>query len=104
MLCSRGLVHKEHSGLLASRPSACLAVFLLQSSAPKTDATTVGLGPGMKKPEADGSAPHQVGTTDAAQVTWWLRPPVALLPDGSAEPCSSKTCPQAAAVGGRVAQ
>ncbi|KAF1654270.1 UNVERIFIED_CONTAM: Band 4.1-like protein 1, partial [Eudyptes robustus] len=40
----------------------------LESSAPKTDAVTVGLGPGMKKPEADSSAPHQVSTTDAAQV------------------------------------
>ncbi|KAF1491201.1 Band 4.1-like protein 1, partial [Pygoscelis antarcticus] len=40
----------------------------LESSAPKTDAVTVGLGPGMKKPEADSSAPHRVSTTDAAQV------------------------------------
>ncbi|KAF1518920.1 Band 4.1-like protein 1, partial [Eudyptes sclateri] len=40
----------------------------LESSAPKTDAVTVSLGPGMKKPEADSSAPHQVSTTDAAQV------------------------------------
>ncbi|KAM9527783.1 band 4.1-like protein 1 isoform 10-T13 [Guaruba guarouba] len=40
----------------------------LESSAPKTDAVTVGQGLGVKKPEADGSAPHQVGTTDAAQV------------------------------------
>ncbi|XP_033922946.1 band 4.1-like protein 1 isoform X9 [Melopsittacus undulatus] len=39
-----------------------------ESSAPKTDAVTIGQGLGMKKPEADGSAPHQVGTTDAAQV------------------------------------
>ncbi|XP_076208503.1 band 4.1-like protein 1 isoform X9 [Aptenodytes patagonicus] len=39
-----------------------------ESSAPKTDAVTVGLGPGMKKPEADSSAPHWVSTTDAAQV------------------------------------
>ncbi|XP_009327638.1 PREDICTED: band 4.1-like protein 1 [Pygoscelis adeliae] len=41
----------------------------LESSAPKTDAVTVGLGPGMKKPEADSSAPHRVSTTDAAQIT-----------------------------------
>ncbi|XP_065547811.1 band 4.1-like protein 1 isoform X3 [Lathamus discolor] len=40
----------------------------LESSAPKTDAVTISQGLGMKKPEADGSAPHQVGTTDAAQV------------------------------------
>ncbi|KAF1568074.1 Band 4.1-like protein 1, partial [Eudyptes schlegeli] len=40
----------------------------IESSAPKTDAVTVGLGPGMKKPEADSSAPHRVSTTDAAQV------------------------------------
>ncbi|XP_065547815.1 band 4.1-like protein 1 isoform X6 [Lathamus discolor] len=39
-----------------------------ESSAPKTDAVTISQGLGMKKPEADGSAPHQVGTTDAAQV------------------------------------
>ncbi|XP_062498252.1 band 4.1-like protein 1 isoform X12 [Pezoporus occidentalis] len=31
-----------------------------ESSAPKTDAVTIGQGLGMKKPEADGSAPHQV--------------------------------------------
>ncbi|XP_065502014.1 band 4.1-like protein 1 isoform X3 [Caloenas nicobarica] len=40
----------------------------LESSAPKTDAVTIGLGPGVKKPEADGSAPHRLSTTDAAQV------------------------------------
>ncbi|XP_009863677.1 PREDICTED: band 4.1-like protein 1, partial [Apaloderma vittatum] len=39
-----------------------------ESSAPKTDAVTVGLGLGMKKPEADGSAPHRLSTTDTAQV------------------------------------
>uniref|UniRef100_A0A8B9N7N4 Erythrocyte membrane protein band 4.1 like 1 n=1 Tax=Accipiter nisus TaxID=211598 RepID=A0A8B9N7N4_9AVES len=39
-----------------------------ESPAPKTDAVTVGLGPGMKKPEADGSALHHIGTTDTAQV------------------------------------
>ncbi|XP_071671765.1 band 4.1-like protein 1 isoform X9 [Patagioenas fasciata] len=39
-----------------------------ESSALKTDAVTIGLAPGMKKPEADGSAPHRVSTTDAAQV------------------------------------
>ncbi|XP_010145660.1 PREDICTED: band 4.1-like protein 1, partial [Eurypyga helias] len=40
----------------------------LESSALKTDAVTIGLGLGMKKPEADGSTPHQVGSTDTAQV------------------------------------
>ncbi|KAM9219102.1 band 4.1-like protein 1 [Leptosomus discolor] len=40
----------------------------LEPSAPKTDTVTVGLGPGMKKPEADSSAPHRVSTTEAAQV------------------------------------
>ncbi|NXK04314.1 E41L1 protein, partial [Herpetotheres cachinnans] len=40
----------------------------LESSALKTDAVIVGLGPGMKKPEADGSTPQQVSTTDTAQV------------------------------------
>ncbi|XP_074965253.1 band 4.1-like protein 1 isoform X14 [Phalacrocorax aristotelis] len=39
-----------------------------ESSAPKTDAVTLGLRPGMKKPEADSSAPHRVDTTDAVQV------------------------------------
>ncbi|NWU53853.1 E41L1 protein, partial [Dromas ardeola] len=53
-------------GEKVSQPSS--DVSQLESSAPKTDAVTVGLGPGMKKPEADGSSPHQVGTTDAAQV------------------------------------
>ncbi|XP_074965255.1 band 4.1-like protein 1 isoform X16 [Phalacrocorax aristotelis] len=38
-----------------------------ESSAPKTDAVTLGLRPGMKKPEADSSAPHRVDTTDAVQ-------------------------------------
>ncbi|NXN66812.1 E41L1 protein, partial [Himantopus himantopus] len=86
-----GLEEDVKGGEKVSQPSP--DVSQLESSAPKTDAGTVGLGPGMKKPEADGSAPHQVGTTDAAQVTWWLHPPVALLPDGSAEPRSSKTGP-----------
>ncbi|NXW23184.1 E41L1 protein, partial [Circaetus pectoralis] len=40
----------------------------LESSAPKMDAVTVSLGPGMKKPEADGSALHHISTTDTAQV------------------------------------
>ncbi|NXL46930.1 E41L1 protein, partial [Podilymbus podiceps] len=73
-----------------SQPSP--AASQLEPSAPKMDAMTVGLGPGMKKPEADISAPHRAGTTDTAQVTWWLPPLVALLPDGSAEPQSSETC------------
>ncbi|NXW55631.1 E41L1 protein, partial [Eurystomus gularis] len=42
----------------------------LEPSAVKTDAVTIGLGPGMKKPEADSSTPHRVSTTDAAQVMW----------------------------------
>ncbi|NXY76672.1 E41L1 protein, partial [Glareola pratincola] len=53
-------------GEKVSQPSS--DVSQLESSAPKTDAVTVSLGPGMKKPEADGSSPHQVGSTDAAQV------------------------------------
>ncbi|XP_075624352.1 band 4.1-like protein 1 isoform X11 [Balearica regulorum gibbericeps] len=40
----------------------------LEPSAPKMDAVTASLGPGVKKAEADGSTPHRVGTTDAAQV------------------------------------
>ncbi|NXS39684.1 E41L1 protein, partial [Balaeniceps rex] len=96
-----GLEEDVKGGEKVSQPSP--DVSQLESSAPKTDAVTVGLRPGMKKPEADGSAPHRVGTPDAAQVTWGLRPPVAPLPDGSAEPQSSKTCPQAAAPGGQPA-
>ncbi|XP_061217664.1 band 4.1-like protein 1 isoform X11 [Neopsephotus bourkii] len=42
-----------------------------ESSALKTDAVTVGQGLGMKKPEADGSAPHQVegGTPGSRDTT-----------------------------------
>ncbi|NXK40188.1 E41L1 protein, partial [Piprites chloris] len=40
----------------------------LEPSAPKTDAVTVGLGLGVKKPEADGSTPQRVSTTDTVQV------------------------------------
>ncbi|XP_014793073.1 PREDICTED: band 4.1-like protein 1 isoform X11 [Calidris pugnax] len=49
-----------------SQPSS--DVSQLESSAPKADAVTVVPGPGVKKPEADGFAPHQVGTTYTAQV------------------------------------
>ncbi|NWX22544.1 E41L1 protein, partial [Aegotheles bennettii] len=74
-----GLVSFQHTGKVVprleedvkagekvSQPSA--DIFQLESSAPKTDAVTIGLGPGMKKPEADSSTSHQVGTTDTAQV------------------------------------
>ncbi|NXP47448.1 E41L1 protein, partial [Heliornis fulica] len=40
----------------------------LESPAPKTDAVNVGLGPGVKKAEADGSTAQRVGSTDTAQV------------------------------------
>ncbi|NXW32839.1 E41L1 protein, partial [Phaetusa simplex] len=74
-----GLVSFQHTDKVVARveedvkggekvPQPSSDVSQLESSAPKTDAVTVSLGPGMKKPEADGSAPHQVGTTDAAQV------------------------------------
>ncbi|XP_029865021.1 band 4.1-like protein 1 isoform X3 [Aquila chrysaetos chrysaetos] len=53
-------------GEKVSQPSP--DVSQLESSAPKMDAVTVGLGLGMKKPEADGSAFHHIGTTDTAQV------------------------------------
>eukprot|EP00076_Gallus_gallus_P028168 XP_015151722.1 band 4.1-like protein 1 isoform X10 [Gallus gallus] len=39
----------------------------LESPAPKTDAVTVSLGPGTRKPE-DASAAHQISTPEAAQV------------------------------------
>ncbi|XP_027744269.1 band 4.1-like protein 1 isoform X10 [Empidonax traillii] len=40
----------------------------LEPSPPKTDAVMVGLGLGVKKPEADGSIPQRVSTTDTVQV------------------------------------
>ncbi|KAM9647302.1 band 4.1-like protein 1 isoform 13-T13 [Morphnus guianensis] len=54
-------------GETVSQPSP--DVSQLESSAAKMDAVTVDLGPGMKKPEADGSALHHIGTTDTAQIT-----------------------------------
>ncbi|NXX14130.1 E41L1 protein, partial [Podargus strigoides] len=60
-----------------------------ESSAPKTDAVSVGLEPGVKKPEADGSTPHRVSTTDAAQQveggTPGSRDATATAPAGTAE-------------------
>ncbi|XP_052646965.1 band 4.1-like protein 1 isoform X12 [Harpia harpyja] len=53
-------------GETVSQPSP--DVSQLELSAPKMDAVTVDLGPGMKKAEADGSALHHIGTTDTAQV------------------------------------
>ncbi|XP_035749172.1 band 4.1-like protein 1 [Egretta garzetta] len=61
-----GLEEDLKGGEKVSQPSP--DVSQLESSGPKTDAVTVSLRPGMKKLEADGSAPHQVSTTDAAQV------------------------------------
>ncbi|NXD87855.1 E41L1 protein, partial [Halcyon senegalensis] len=43
----------------------CPDVSQLELSAPKTDAVTTGLG--VKKPEADSSSPHRLGTADTAQ-------------------------------------
>ncbi|NXX76481.1 E41L1 protein, partial [Urocolius indicus] len=39
-----------------------------EPAAPKADAVAVGPGPGLKKPEADGSTAPRVGTTDTAEV------------------------------------
>ncbi|NXN28904.1 E41L1 protein, partial [Nycticryphes semicollaris] len=61
-----GLEDDVKGGEKVSQPSS--DVSQLESSAPKTDAVTITPGPGVKKPETDGSAPHQVGTTDATQV------------------------------------
>ncbi|NXW48388.1 E41L1 protein, partial [Nyctiprogne leucopyga] len=61
-----GLDENVKGGEKISQPSP--DVSQLESSAPKMDGVTVGLGPGMKNLEADGCAPHWVGTTDAAQV------------------------------------
>ncbi|PKU41587.1 band -like protein 1 [Limosa lapponica baueri] len=52
-----GLEEDVKGGEKVSQPSS--DVSQLESSAPKADAVTVVPGPGVKKPEADGSAPHQ---------------------------------------------
>ncbi|NWI27865.1 E41L1 protein, partial [Sula dactylatra] len=61
-----GLEEDVKGGEKVSQPSP--DVSQLESPAPKTDAVTISLRPVMKKPEADGSTPHRVDTTDAAQV------------------------------------
>ncbi|KAM9372277.1 band 4.1-like protein 1 [Phaethornis superciliosus] len=66
-----------------SHPSS--DVSQLEPSSPKTDAETMGLGLGMKKPEADSSTPHQVGTTSEAQVEGGSREATATAPAGTAE-------------------
>uniref|UniRef100_A0A8C4UEI7 Erythrocyte membrane protein band 4.1 like 1 n=1 Tax=Falco tinnunculus TaxID=100819 RepID=A0A8C4UEI7_FALTI len=53
-----GLEEDVKGGEKVAQPSP--DVSQLESSAPKTDAVTVSLGLGMKKPEADDSAPQQV--------------------------------------------
>ncbi|NWS76174.1 E41L1 protein, partial [Crotophaga sulcirostris] len=63
-----GLEEDGKVGEKVSQPSS--DVSQLESSPLKMDAVTVAPGPGVKKPEADGSTPQQVGTTDTAQVTW----------------------------------
>uniref|UniRef100_A0A8C8AI45 Erythrocyte membrane protein band 4.1 like 1 n=1 Tax=Otus sunia TaxID=257818 RepID=A0A8C8AI45_9STRI len=73
-----GLVSFQHTDKVAPGPEEDVKggekvsqpspdVSHLESSAPKTDAVTVGLGPGVKKPEADGSAPHQDHSTKAGK-------------------------------------
>ncbi|NXU95592.1 E41L1 protein, partial [Xiphorhynchus elegans] len=57
----------------------------LEPSAPKTDAVMVSPGLGVKKPEADGSTPHRVSTTDTAQVKWSLHPTVVLFPSAKSQ-------------------
>jgi len=69
--------------------------FFLQSPAPKTDAVTVSLGQGTRKPE-DASAAHQISTPEAAQVTQLGPSSHGPSPSGSAEPWFSKTCLRAA--------
>ncbi|XP_064530520.1 band 4.1-like protein 1 isoform X8 [Pseudopipra pipra] len=62
------LEHKEDNADLASPDSGCeLTLAEAMPSAPKTDAVMVGPGLGVKKPEADGSTPHRVSTTDTVQ-------------------------------------
>ncbi|NXX54853.1 E41L1 protein, partial [Scopus umbretta] len=78
-----GLEEDVKGGEKVSQPSP--DVSQLESSALKTDAVTVGLRPGMKKPEADSSAPQQVGTTDAAQVEGGSRDATATAHAGTAE-------------------
>ncbi|NXE13750.1 E41L1 protein, partial [Lophotis ruficrista] len=60
-----GLEEDAKGGEKVSQPSPDLSQ--PEPSAPKTDAVTGGLGPGGRKPEADGTAPQQVGSADAAQ-------------------------------------
>ncbi|KAM6054044.1 band 4.1-like protein 1 isoform 5-T6 [Chlamydotis macqueenii] len=60
-----GLEEDAKGGEKVSQPSPDISQ--PEPSASKTDAVTGGLGLGGKKPEADGTAPHQVGSTDAAQ-------------------------------------
>ncbi|XP_030358855.1 band 4.1-like protein 1 isoform X7 [Strigops habroptila] len=64
-----GLEEDVKGGEKVSQPRP--DVSQLESSAPKTDAVTIGQGLGMKKPEADGSAPHQVegGTPGSRDAT-----------------------------------
>ncbi|NXQ37441.1 E41L1 protein, partial [Alaudala cheleensis] len=59
-----------------------------EPSAPKADAVT------LKKPEAEGSTPHQVSTTDTAQVMWWLpKAPKRLSPETPQSLSPSKPVP-----------
>ncbi|NWH77008.1 E41L1 protein, partial [Piaya cayana] len=70
-------------GEKVSQPSS--DVSQLESSVPKTDAVTVVPGPGVKKPEADGSSPQHVGTTDMVQVEGGSRDAAAAAHAGTAE-------------------
>ncbi|XP_069727813.1 band 4.1-like protein 1 isoform X2 [Phaenicophaeus curvirostris] len=78
-----GLEEDGKVGEKVSQPSS--DVSQLESSVPKTDAVTVAPGPGVKKPEADGSAPQRVGTTDMAQVEGGSRDAAAAAHAGTAE-------------------
>ncbi|KFO79474.1 Band 4.1-like 1, partial [Cuculus canorus] len=78
-----GLEEDGKAGEKVSQPSS--DVSQLESSVPKTDAVTAAPGPGVKKPEADGSTPQRVGTTDTAQVEGGSRDATAAAHTGTTE-------------------
>ncbi|XP_053937268.1 band 4.1-like protein 1 isoform X2 [Cuculus canorus] len=78
-----GLEEDGKAGEKVSQPSS--DVSQLESSVPKTDAVTAAPGPGVKKPEADGSPPQRVGTTDTAQVEGGSRDATAAAHTGTTE-------------------
>ncbi|XP_053937275.1 band 4.1-like protein 1 isoform X9 [Cuculus canorus] len=90
------LVHRDRDRRLPSSPASSSPKHedetpkgtpekATESSVPKTDAVTAAPGPGVKKPEADGSPPQRVGTTDTAQVEGGSRDATAAAHTGTTE-------------------